>query len=188
MRDPERVETRRLVLQRFRAADAEAFAELCACPEVTRFAWGRPLAESESLALLRRWVRHWETQGFGPWAARERVSGRLAGSIGLAVPHFLPEVLPAVEVGWRLHPDWWGQGLALEGAAAALELAFDHLGLESVVSITQPGNVRSRALMERLGLRPARRVMHPARRLPLVVYQLSGQEWTAGLPKPAPSP
>jgi len=54
------------------------------------------------------------------WAAELKDDARLVGFIGLAVPRWLPEVLPAVELGWRLHPDEWGRGLATEGGRAAL--------------------------------------------------------------------
>src|SRR5262249_43265932 len=79
---------------------------------------------------------------------------RCLGFVGLAVPSFLPAVLPAVEVGWRLAREAWGQGLATEGARAALHQAFAELRLRSVISIIEPGNERSIRVAEQLGMRP----------------------------------
>ncbi len=73
------------------------------------------------------------------------------GWLGLAVPHFLPEILPAVEVGWRLGERFRGQGYATEGAAAAVRYGFEELGLDRLVSIFEPANVASGRVMEKLG-------------------------------------
>jgi RimJ/RimL family protein N-acetyltransferase len=71
---------------------------------------------------------------------------------GLNVPRIDAPFMPAVEVGWRLAPRYWGQGYATEGARAALDYAFGSLGLDEVVAFTAEGNVRSRRVMERLGM------------------------------------
>ena len=84
------------------------------------------------------------------------------GYLGLSVPTFLPEILPAVEVGWRLRPDAWGQGLATEGAGAALDEAFTTLGLDEVCSVPQADNPASIRVAERLGMRLDRQVEIPA--------------------------
>jgi len=55
---------------------------------------------------------------------------------------FLPEILPAVEIGWPLDPDCWGQGLAAEGARDALREEFDILGLDEIVCILEAANTR----------------------------------------------
>ena len=75
----------------------------------------------------------------------------MIGWAGLAVPHFLPEVLPAVEVGWRLASDQWGKGLATEAGAAAVDFGFTQGGLTRIVSIYEPENVASGRVMARLG-------------------------------------
>lgn len=171
------METEWLTLRPLTAQDAPAFVELFGEPAVTRFAWGRPLAESEALELLAKFVAHWEQQGFGLWAVMERTSQAMVGVAGLSVPTFLPEVLPAVEAGWRFHPDSWGKGLASEAARAALDYGFGGLGLDKVVAITQPGNRRSWQLMERLGMQVGTRTQHPQHQAALVVYGITRQEW-----------
>jgi len=88
---------------------------------------------------------------------------RCLGFAGLAVPSFLPEMMPAVEVGWRLARDGWGRGLATEAARAALDEAFGPLGLASVISIIAEGNERSVRVADKLGMRRGADRLHPTR-------------------------
>jgi RimJ/RimL family protein N-acetyltransferase len=94
----------------------------------------------------------WREEGFSHWAVEELASGRLIGRIGLLRHHDWPESDSPVEVGWVLHPDRWGRGLATEGGCAAMRAWLDHLPDDELISITGPRNRRSRAVMERLGL------------------------------------
>jgi RimJ/RimL family protein N-acetyltransferase len=167
--------TERLVLRPWRPAeDAGAFAALNAAPEVMRFIPPfRPLTRAESDDLLARLVDHWAGHGFGLWALDLPAEGaRCIGFAGLAVPSFLPAVLPAVEVGWRLAPEWWGRGLATEGARASIGHAAGALGLRSVVSIIDAGNAASIRVAEKLGMRPGRDRLHPLTRRRLRVMEL----------------
>jgi RimJ/RimL family protein N-acetyltransferase len=168
------VETRRLLLRRWRPEDAAPFAEMNADPEVMRFIGdGRPLARDASDAFLARVEEEWEERGHGLWAVEERgAPGRLLGFCGLAVPMFLPQVLPAVEVGWRLRRDAWGRGLATEAARAAVAWGFEVLGLAEILTIVHPENARSLRVAERLGMtaRPDR--LHPVTRVRLRVLGL----------------
>jgi len=84
----------------------------------------------------------------------DRETGAMAGWAGLAVPYFLPEILPAVEVGWRLAPQYRGRGLATEAGRAAVDWGFTEGGLARIVSIYEPENVPSGKVMEHLGFTP----------------------------------
>ena len=90
----------------------------------------------------------------------------MAGWAGLSVPTFLPEVLPAVEVGWRLGADFRGRGLATEAGGAALRWGFEDLGLREIVSIHEPDNAASGRVMDRLRSAPGTATVDPARHLP----------------------
>ena len=114
-------------------------------------------------------------------AVVERSSGALIGWAGLSVPDFLPEVLPAVEVGWRLGPDHRGRGYATEAGTAALRWAFEDLGLDAVVSIFEPDNAASGRVMDRLGFDAGFATTHPTRGLPLVVRTLTAADWRTGI-------
>ena len=167
--------TERLVLRAWRPSDRLPFATLNADPEVMRFVGiGQPLTRAASDALLDSIQAHWRQHGFGLWcvAPREDADACL-GFIGLAVPSFLPAVLPAVEVGWRLAQSAWGRGLATEGARAALDHAFGPLGLRSVISIIDPLNDRSVRVAEKLGMRPGVAHRHPVTGRKLRAFEIS---------------
>jgi RimJ/RimL family protein N-acetyltransferase len=147
------VTTGRLHLRRFEPADLDELVGVFAHREVWEFPYGRGMTRDETRAFLDAQIEHWEQCGFGCWSARERTGGLLVGYVGLSVPTFLPEILPAVEVGWRFAPTAWGQGYATEGATAALDEAFTTLGLQSVCSLPQADNPRSARVAERLGMK-----------------------------------
>src|SRR5690348_12752615 len=96
------VETERLRLSRFKPTDLDELARVFAKPEVWQFPFGRGFTREETEGFLERQLGLWEASGFGLWLATERASDRAIGFVGLSVPTFLPEILPAVEVGWRL--------------------------------------------------------------------------------------
>jgi RimJ/RimL family protein N-acetyltransferase len=177
------IATERLVLRRWREADRLPFRRLNADPRVMEFMPGALRAE-QSDALVARIESHFERHGFGLWAAELREGERFLGFIGLSVPGFEAAFMPAVEIGWRLDADYWGRGLATEGARAVMRHGFEALELDGVVSFTVPGNLRSRRVMEKLGMRhdagddfehPVLPVGHPMRRH--VLYRLGRTGW-----------
>jgi RimJ/RimL family protein N-acetyltransferase len=158
------VRTDRLLLRRWRVGDAAPFAALNADPAVMRFIGrGHVLGRGLSDDLIARFEREWDERGFGLWAVTPRDDDRmLLGFCGLTVPMFLPEVLPAVEIGWRFARAAWGHGYATEAARAALAFAFEEHGMREVIAIVDPENLRSLRVAEKLGMtaRPDR--IHPA--------------------------
>ncbi len=112
----------------------------------------RLLSADESDALVNQIEADFEQHGFGLCAAELSHDHSFVGFIGLAVPRFPSHFTPCVEIGWRLSAAYWGQGLATEGAREIVRQAFDVLGLEELVSFTVPANVRSRRVMEKLGM------------------------------------
>lgn len=143
--------TDRLILRRWRDSDREPFARLNADPRVMEF-FPKPLSTEESNAGVDRVEAHFEKHGFGLYAAERIEDGAFIGFIGLAIPGFTAPFTPCVEIAWRLAAEYWGQGYATEGARAAVWHAFEELGLKELVSFTVPANVRSRRVMEKLGM------------------------------------
>jgi RimJ/RimL family protein N-acetyltransferase len=170
------LETERLLLRPWRPAeDLDALAAVNGDPEVMRFvAPNRPLTRAETEAQLERFVAHWDEHGFGLWAVvpRRAPDARCIGFAGLAIPSFLPAVLPAVEVGWRLTAAAWGRGYATEAARASLAFGFERLALRSIVSIVDARNERSLRVCEKLGMRPGPDRLHPLTRRRLRVMQV----------------
>jgi RimJ/RimL family protein N-acetyltransferase len=178
--------TERLLLRSWRPSDRVPFARLNADPEVVRFiSSGVPFTRADSDALLDAIEAHWHEYGFGLWCAAPREDPEdCLGFVGLAVPSFLPAVLPAIEVGWRLARPAWGRGLATEGARASLRHAFEELGLEAVIAIIDPGNERSIRVAQKLGMRRGADHLHPRTGRRLTAYEIFSH---AAAFSPAPS-
>jgi RimJ/RimL family protein N-acetyltransferase len=154
--------TERLIMRQWRPSDRVPFAQLNADPRVMEF-FPAVLTPAQSDETIARVEKHWRQHGFGVYAVECIADRRFAGFIGLIVPAFEAPFTPCVEIGWRLAVDFWGQGFATEGARAVVQHAFDGLGLDSLVSMTVPANLRSRRVMEKLGMTrdPADDFDHP---------------------------
>jgi RimJ/RimL family protein N-acetyltransferase len=157
-----RLTTKRLLLREWQDGDREPFAAINADPRVMEH-FTRRLDRAESDAFVERILDHWAADGHGLWAVETKADGQFIGFVGLTPPNFEAHFTPCVEIGWRLAPEAWGQGYATEGATAALAFGFERLGLEEIVSFTVPENVKSRAVMERIGMTrdPADDFLHP---------------------------
>lgn len=157
------IETGRLILRRWTPSDRAPFAQLNADPRVMEFLPSCLTREESERLIDERIEPHFEKHGFGLYAAQLRESGEFIGFIGLAVPNFTAHFTPCVEIGWRLAADFWGRGLATEGARAVADHAFGHLQLDTLVSMTVPANIRSRRVMEKIGMthNPADDFDHP---------------------------
>jgi RimJ/RimL family protein N-acetyltransferase len=174
----ETLSTPRLVLRPFDHGDLDALTALHAEESFWWFPLRRGMDPRETAAFLDRILADYgspEDPSFH--AVVERSTGALAGWAGLAVPTFLPEVLPAVEVGWRLGPGFRGRGYATEAASAALRWGFTDLGLDTVISIFEPDNVASGRVMDRLGFDAGFETTHPGRDLAIVVRSLAVTDW-----------
>ena len=147
------IETARLVLRPWRDEDRAAFAAINADPRVHDWLGG-PIPPEATDAMVDRINAAIAANGFSFWAAEHRADGRLAGMIGLSrvAAGDLP-VGPCVEIGWRLHPDFWRRGLASEAAVRMAAFAFDALAAEQLIALRDPQNAASARVMDRLGMR-----------------------------------
>ena len=171
--------TARLVLRPFSPADLDELAVIHAEESFWWYPRRRGMTVAETADFLSRMLERYESDGFGIEALIDRASGAMIGWAGLAVPHFLPQILPAVEVGWRLAGPFRGRGLATEAGAAALEFGFTTGGLERIVSIYEPDNVASGRVMERLGFVPWLTTSGPGGE-EVAVTELTRERWEAG--------
>lgn len=149
------------MLRRWREDDKEPFAALNADPVVMEH-FPATLSREDSDALAERIEAGFDEHGFGLWAVE--ADGEFIGFTGLSVPRFTAPFTPCVEIGWRLARSAWGRGYATEAARASLEDGFGRAGLTEVISFTAVQNVRSQAVMRRLGMThdPADDFDHPA--------------------------
>ncbi|MFE5946452.1 GNAT family N-acetyltransferase [Streptomyces sp. NPDC056480] len=142
--------TERLVLRSWRDSDRAPWAAMNADPDV-REHLGELLTREQSDAVLSGMRADFQERGFGWWALESRATGEFIGRAGLDVVG--PDMpFPGVDVGWRLTRSAWGNGYATEAALACLAFAFETLGLQEVIATTTVRNLRSQAVMRRIGM------------------------------------
>ena len=176
------VATDRLLLRAWRAGDAALLDRHCNTPAVMRWLGGvQPLDKMvEVVERLGRWQAE---RGFSFWAVERKSDGEFLGFCGLKLADGEGSSVPgAMEVGWRLREDAWGQGYAKEGAIASLDQAFGVLGADRVVALTVDGNAPSRGLMLRLGMERRADLDYvdprwPAEMNPVIVYEIGKAAW-----------
>lgn len=142
------------------------------------------LTRAQSDALVCRLEAHFAAHGFGHWAVEVPGVTRFVGLVGLFVLPFQASFTPAVEIGWHLAREHWGKGYAVEAASVALRAAFGPLGMREIVALSVPGNVRSRRVMDRLGMSQAAVFEHPLlpeghRLRRHALHRLTREEWRA---------
>jgi RimJ/RimL family protein N-acetyltransferase len=168
------LETDHLTLRMLRHSDLDAYAQMCADPEVMRYIGdGQPLARPMAWRNLAMMIGHWSLRGYGLWAVEERSSGVFVGRIGC----WNPEGWPGFEVGWMLRRPFWGQGYATEAARTAIRFAFTELKQSQVISLIHPENAPSIRVAQRLGERllDSTEVMGKT----ALLYCITREEWEA---------
>ena len=144
------LETERLRLRAFCEADLDAYAEMCADPEVMQYlGTGKTFTRGESWRSIAGFLGHWQLRGYGMWALEEKATGTLVGRAGFLHPPDWPDF----EIGWTLGRPYWGRGFALEASRRALDHAWRELRRERVVSLIRPANAPSIRVAEKLGAR-----------------------------------
>lgn len=145
------IETERLYLRQWRASDFAIFAEMNADLDVMKY-FPKPLSPKVSDAIANKCSQLIENKGWGFWAVSLKETDTFIGMVGLNEAHADMPFAPTVEMAWRLHKDYWGQGYATEAARASLNFAFDTLGLDEVVAFTAVINKHSQLIMQRIGM------------------------------------
>jgi RimJ/RimL family protein N-acetyltransferase len=159
------LETERLILRPWEDRDRAPMAEIQGDPQVRRFFPGTMTPE-ESSADIDLAIERARADGFHFRAAELKETGALIGQIGIGiVPDIIREAIPShpdVEIGWVIGKEYWGQGLAPEGARAWLEYAWS-IGLPEVVAFTARLNLPSQRVMQKIGMvyDPADDYRHP---------------------------
>lgn len=141
----------RLAFREFVDEDLPALAALLADPEVMRYSWRGPLDAEGSKAVLAGFQRVCREHGFGKWALHLRATGEFVGYSGLESCR--PEAPAGFELGYRLDPKFWGQGLAAEAAQAIVQHIFAATQLTQIFAFLEPANVASVRVLEKTGFR-----------------------------------
>ena len=178
------VRTKRLILRQWRQEDRPIFADMCADHLVMEY-FPSILSREQSDALLDRFYRDIELNGWGFWAAERIDTNDFVGFIGMNYSADGLPFAPCVDIGWRLARPHWGLGFATEGGRAVLNYAFTQTDLTQLVSMTPVKNLRSRRVMEKLGMfKSDANFLHPKvpEDSPLqehVLYKIDKQQWSA---------
>lgn len=184
LRDTSKImlQTERLLLRQWTDDDFASFAEICADKEVMEY-FPSPLAEDESFDTGSRIQSLIHERGWGFWAVEIPNQARFIGFVGLHTPKQSLTFSPCVEIGWRLAKAYWNQGYATEAARESLRYGFTKLGLNEIVSFTTVANVRSQAVMKKIGMSDTgRNFMHPDidvahPQCEHVLYKIRRPEW-----------
>lgn len=169
------LETERLILRAPAKEDFEAWADFCADEEAARFIGGRQ-DRIGAWRIMSVMAGAWTVRGFSMFSVIEKSTGRWVGRLG----PWQPEGWPGTEVGWGIVRDAWGKGYATEGAAAAIDWAFDALGWDEVIHTIEPANVNSQKVAQRLGSRILRQAVLPApMNVAVDCWGQSRDEWLA---------
>jgi RimJ/RimL family protein N-acetyltransferase len=147
--DVPRIETARLTLREWRAADADAYAALGADPQVTRYVGG-VMNREQSWRSMALHAGHWALHGYGHWVVERTSDGEFLGRAGLWSPD--ASGWPGIELGWTFARHAWGNGYATEAADAAMRWAWAVLKALRLISVIHPENTASRRVAERSGL------------------------------------
>ena len=152
--------SQRLGFRNWMQKDLEAFAAMNANPEVMRH-FPSTLSREESEKAMVRYQEHYRERGYTYFAADLWQTGEFIGFIGLKYQDFEAPYTPAVDIGWRLLREFWGQGYATEGARRCLHYAFDTLGLDRVVAHCPAVNKTSERVMQKIGMAKQGEFRHP---------------------------
>ena len=188
------LETKRLYLRQWQPSDFGIFAEMNADPEVMRY-FPKLLSATVSDIIANKCQQLIKDNGWGFWAVSVKdglgKADTFIGFVGLNQTYADMAFAPCVEIAWRLHKDYWGQGYATEAAKAALKFAFEKLNLTEVVAFTAVINKPSQLVMKRIGMintqdnfyHPALEPNHPLAEQ--VLYKITQQQWQKLAVKPS---
>jgi RimJ/RimL family protein N-acetyltransferase len=168
------LQTERLILRSFRGEDVDAMAQLFANPDFMRFSLGVFTERSKTVEFIEK-VMAWDRAEMpSQFAVVLRGPHAVIGYCGF---HHHPEVPGEIEIGYRLHPDYWTRGLITEAARAVREHAFTDLKLPRVISLIHPENIPSRRVAEKNGMQVEKEITF--RGFPTLVYVIIREQWLA---------
>ena len=175
--------TQRLRLEPFDARHLDGLNAMNRMPEVMRFLGGQPETRDQTASVITRVQRCWAAWGTSWWAFIETSSGQVAGAGCIqylrrdaAAPEDLESLVgKPLEIGWRLHPDFWRQGLASEAARGMAAFAFERFPIPELLAVRHPDNVESGRVMDRLGMH--QRGLEPWYGTTVATHVISRAEW-----------
>jgi [ribosomal protein S5]-alanine N-acetyltransferase len=155
------IETERLLLRKPQLDDVDDVLGFVGDHEVMRWIGGEAGGREAAIRQVEKWIARWEADGVGPFAVVH--DGRVIGRVGLLVwdrRSWEPSTYErageyaVTELGWVIARAHWGQGLATEAARAVREWTYAERGIERLISLIEPKNIRSIRVADKLGAVP----------------------------------
>ena len=150
----------RLGFRNWTDADLTCLSEMNADAEVMRY-FPNTLTKQESAVQLNRYRQHFEDKGYTYFAVELLTTGECIGFIGLMYQDFEAAFTPAVDIGWRLKKEFWGQGYATEGAKRCLAFAKNTMKVNKIIAICTIQNINSEHVMQKIGMTKKEVFVHP---------------------------
>ena len=147
---PTILQTARLRLEPCANEHLQGLHAMNSLPEVMRYITGKPETLAETQAMIDRVQARWADWGYSWWSFIHLDTGRIAGAG--AIQHVDRDKANPLEIGWRLHPDFWRQGLAIEAAQRMAQFAFDTVRPPELLGVRHPENIASGKVMDKLGM------------------------------------
>jgi len=166
------LETSRLTLRPFREKDVDPLSALMANQDFMRFSLGVYTRE-QTIGFLEKLLALQNANKPSLFAAVLRSNEMLFGYCGFYHQHI--DGVDEIEIGYRMHPDYWNKGLATEAAGAVRDHAFRDLKLPRVISLIHPENIPSRRVAEKIGMSLEKQTIY--RGFPTNVFSLSRARW-----------
>ncbi len=163
------LETQRMIVRSWHESDIDAYAKIVAQPEVMQFIGdGRVQDYATAQDSVMGGIEVERERPWLLWAVQHEADQRLIGFCGFA------KYLDEIEIGWRLDPEYWRQGLGTEAAGAVLAYGFNDLGFDHVVSVAQTDNTASIKIMKRIGMKYRETTIDSSCGREVVVYETHG--------------
>lgn len=144
------IETSRLVLRNLVEADAREMFDVLGDPQVMRFSLNGPYSFQKTEQFVAGCIEGYAKRGIGLFAIVHKADQKVIGYCGF---YFLTiDGVEEVEIGYRLHPAYWNQGLATEASTAVRDLGFNELGLDRLISCIEEQNAASIRVAEKNGM------------------------------------
>ncbi len=150
----------RLGFRYWQLEDLDLFADMNVDPEVMR-CFPSPLTRTESKDFIHKLIKHQKDYGHSYFAVEHLKNKEFIGFIGLAYQTYESHFTPATDIGWRLKRSAWGNGYATEGATRCLDLAFEKLKLDKILSTCTLQNAISKRVMQKIGMKKVEEFDHP---------------------------